>query len=72
MTNIAQEAVDRSGGSQSDLAKKMGVSPQAVQQWVANGFIPPKRCRRVSEVTKLPLSRLLAAYEAAEKTATAS
>ncbi|AVY95774.1 hypothetical protein DAI18_18280 [Microvirgula aerodenitrificans] len=72
MTNIAQEAVDRAGGSQSDLAKKIGVSPQAVQQWVAKGFVPPKRCRRVSEATKLPLARLLAAYEAAEKSITAS
>ena len=72
MTNIAQEAVDRVGGVQADLAKKINVSRQAVQQWVENGFVPAKRCLRVSEVTKLPLARLLAAYEASKKSVAAS
>jgi DNA-binding transcriptional regulator YdaS (Cro superfamily) len=38
-------------GGQSALAKKLGVKPQAVQQWVAVGRIPPLRVLAVEAAT---------------------
>ena len=34
-------------GSQTALAKALGVKPQAVQKWVAQGYVPSGRCRDV-------------------------
>lgn len=38
-------------GSQSALARKAGVSPQAVQQWVERGRVPPRRVPAVADIT---------------------
>lgn len=43
-------AVSLAGG-QSALAKKLGVKPQAVQQWVTAGRIPPLRVIAVEKLT---------------------
>lgn len=39
-------------GSQSALARAIGVTPQSVQVWVARNEVPMKRCKKVQEVTK--------------------
>lgn len=46
-------------GSQSALAKKIGVRPQSVQQWVARGCVSRKSARKVSIETGVPLDELL-------------
>ena len=38
-------------GSQTALAKKLGVVPQAVQQWVASGKPSIKRCLAIEQAT---------------------
>lgn len=38
----------RIAGGQSALAAKVGVRPQAVQQWVVEGKVPPRRCASVA------------------------
>lgn len=45
-----QKAV-AAAGSQSELARRIGVSPQAVQQWVERGCVPPRRVPMVAAVT---------------------
>lgn len=34
-------------GSQTALANRLGVTPQAVQKWVEQGYVPAERCRAV-------------------------
>ncbi len=41
--NKINEIIDHFG-SQTALAEKLNVTPQAVQQWVADNEIPIKRC----------------------------
>lgn len=36
--------------NKSALARKIGVSPQAVQQWVAAGRVPPRRAVQVAAI----------------------
>ncbi|EPP7681206.1 helix-turn-helix domain-containing protein [Yersinia enterocolitica] len=44
------------GWGQSDLAQRIGVSPQTVQQWVSGKSTPkPKNLDKLSEVTGLPV-----------------
>lgn len=38
-------------GGQSSLARACGVSPQAVQQWVATGVCPAKRAAQIERAT---------------------
>lgn len=45
-------------GSQSALARRVGVSPQAVQQWVERGCVPPRRVPLVAAMTGIPAERL--------------
>lgn len=52
-----ERAVDEAG-SQTKLARAVGVSPQAVQQWVVQGYAPPYRMRLVSSVTGVPVRDL--------------
>ena len=52
----------RLAGSQTALAKLIGVSPQAVQRWVEQGFAPARRCRLIEQklsgaVTRYELSQ---------------
>lgn len=41
------EKAVRLAKGQTVLAKALGVSPQAVQQWVANGEAPPDKCPKI-------------------------
>jgi DNA-binding transcriptional regulator YdaS (Cro superfamily) len=45
-----QQAIDQIG-SQSALARAIGVTPQAVQQWLENGRIPAKRVVAIEAAT---------------------
>jgi len=45
-------AIEKAGGA-SELARKLGVSRQAVAQWQA---VPPRQARKVSELTGVPLA----------------
>jgi len=51
----------RIAGSQSALGRLAGVSPQAVQKWAQQGFVPVKSCRKVEaaldhQVTRFELN----------------
>ena len=41
------EKACRLAGGQADLAMKLGVTPQAVNQWVRSGRLPADRCPAV-------------------------
>lgn len=43
-------AVNQVGG-QSELARKLGIRPQAVQKWCASGRVPPLRVLAVEAAT---------------------
>lgn len=66
--NIAQEAVDIAG-TQKELALASGVTQQAVQLWVRQGWIPPKNAKKVSERTGIDVMRILSAFEDRKKVA---
>jgi DNA-binding transcriptional regulator YdaS (Cro superfamily) len=39
-------------GSQSELARRLGISPQAIQQWYRNATgVPPLRCPQIERLT---------------------
>lgn len=40
----------RLAGSQTALGALVGLSPQAVQKWAAQGFVPGDMCRKVERV----------------------
>lgn len=52
-----QRAV-RIAGGQSELARRLGLSPQAVQQWVEADRVSHKRVLRVSRLTGVPAHEL--------------
>jgi DNA-binding transcriptional regulator YdaS (Cro superfamily) len=54
-TAIARAA--RLAGSQSALASLLGVSPQAVQQWVEKGHPPPERCLAIERAVSGAVTR---------------
>lgn len=45
------------GGSQSDLARKLGVSPQFVQKMVNKKPVPPKRAIQIEKLSNGALTR---------------
>lgn len=45
--------------SQEALADEIGVKKQAVQQWVAKGYVPLDRIAEVSELTGVPREELV-------------
>lgn len=45
--------------SQEALADEIGVKKQAVQQWVAKGYVPLDRVGLVSELTGVPRDELV-------------
>lgn len=47
-----QWAVEAAGG-QSELARALGVKPQAVQSWVEQGFAPVGRARQIGLATNV-------------------
>lgn len=58
-TGIAKAV--RLAGSQTALGTLLGLTPQAIQKWVAQGLVPGERCREVEtllhgEVTRYELN----------------
>ena len=39
----------RLAGSQTALGNMLSLTPQAIQKWAAQGFVPADRCREVEE-----------------------
>ena len=56
-TGIAA-AVERAG-TQAKLAQQLGVSQQAVSQWIDQGWVPLRRAGQIEERYKVPRGRLL-------------
>lgn len=50
MISAIEKAV-KAAGSQSELARRLKVSPQAVQQWVSSGRISHKKVLEVEKQT---------------------
>lgn len=48
MENGITKAI-RLAGSQTALANILGLSPQAIQKWYAQGFVASERCRLVED-----------------------
>lgn len=46
-------------GSQTALANVIGVTPQAVHNWVKDGFVPAARCHQLSAIYGIPTNRLI-------------
>ena len=48
-------------GSQTKLARRLGIRPQSVQEWVATGHLPPRRAIQIAKLTmgEIPLDDLL-------------
>jgi len=44
--------------SQTDLAKRIGVTQGAISQWLKNGCVPHRRVRAVERETLIPASKL--------------
>lgn len=61
MTEVAREALEeavRLAGGQARLARAVGVTVQAVHQWMSKGRVPVERAVKVSEVTGVSKHRL--------------
>jgi len=57
----AIERVIQVVGSQSELARRLGITPQSVQQWVAAKHVPAKRVIAIERATGGKVSRREAA-----------
>lgn len=59
-----REVLGRLGLSQSELARRIGVTPQAVQRW-CNGIGEPRKkaLEEISRVTETPIPWFYTAYE---------
>ncbi|MCP4615979.1 MAG: helix-turn-helix domain-containing protein [Bradyrhizobium sp.] len=50
-----QSAIERAAdGNMSELARKVGLTPQAVQKWCARGKPPAERVLEIERVTGVP------------------
>ena len=56
MENGILKAV-RLSGSQTALGNSLGVTPQAVQKWVEQGFVPGPRCRAIEDLHQGQVTR---------------
>lgn len=59
---IPERGIDRAVAkfkSQEALADEVGVKKQAVQQWVAKGYVPLDRVGLVSELSGVPRDELI-------------
>lgn len=46
-------------GTQAKLAQQLGVSQQAVSQWIDQGWVPLRRAEQIEGLFTIPRSRLL-------------
>lgn len=52
-----KRALDSKGWNQSDLARKLEISPQAVQEWIAGESQPSqKRWRELADLLEIPFA----------------
>ena len=59
IAKIIREGREKLDLNQSQLAKLIGVSPQAVQQWESGATQPRgKRLNKIAEILKLPLAQM--------------
>ena len=56
--NPVKAALQAIGGTQSELARKLGVTPAVVTNWKVRGYITQKYLKKAVEVTGLPASVL--------------
>lgn len=56
MTGI-DKAIKALKGNQSELARKIGVTPQAVQQWSKSGKVPAERVLDIEAATDGKVTR---------------
>jgi DNA-binding transcriptional regulator YdaS (Cro superfamily) len=49
----------RSAGGAASLAAKLGVSHQAVYQWIQNGWVPSERALELERIYHIPRAELL-------------
>lgn len=54
-TGIAKAV--RLAGSQTALGNRLGLTPQAIQKWVAQGVVPGERCREVEAAVNGQVTR---------------
>lgn len=57
MYKVAIEKAIETVGTQSELARKIGVFPQQVQKWFSTGLIPPNRVLAVEKATNGQVTR---------------
>lgn len=54
-----EQAVAAVGGKQSELASRIGVTPQALGQWVSDSRpVPPERCPAIEKETGVRCEQL--------------
>ena len=46
-------------GGQSELARQLGVTQQAINQWYRRGLVPTGRAADVHKLTGVPISELI-------------
>lgn len=51
MRKSAIEKACEAVGGQVKLAEAVGVTPQAVHQWVTKGRVPPERCAEIERAS---------------------
>ena len=51
--NAVAVAIEAAGGRR-ELAEKLNVSRQAVERWLTDGVVPPKRVPDVARITGMP------------------
>lgn len=56
MENGITKAI-RLAGSQTALGNLVGLTPQAIQKWAAQGFVPGERCRQIEEALNGAVTR---------------
>lgn len=61
MSKTIQKVIEKAGGVPA-LARSLGISDQAVRQWVSAGYIPPKRHLEINALYKVPLGVMLNEY----------
>lgn len=53
-----EEAVEKAGGA-IKLARKLGITHQAIYLWVRRGYAPIDRAERLEKMTNIPRHRLV-------------
>jgi len=56
MENGITKAI-RLAGSQTALGNLLGLTPQAIQKWAAQGFVSAERCRQIEDALNGAVTR---------------